>query len=221
MEDLRTVVAGNIAGLRFKAGMKQAELAEKINYSDKAISKWERAESLPDVSVLKSISDVFGVTLDYMVTDHRTEISKKETEETNESSKNGHDNALKPGEESDVDHLVISLIVTVGIISLAVALFFIISPFSASPVWYVLPAGVATACVPLIVFNALWGKRALGKYIILCLVISLLAVLYLIFIKYNIWMIFLLSLPAAVIIWLSFRVKKTVKSENTTLQGVE
>ena len=56
--------------LRTEAGYTQAELAEKINYSDKSVSKWERAEALPDVLVVKSMADLFGVTVDFMLTSH-------------------------------------------------------------------------------------------------------------------------------------------------------
>jgi transcriptional regulator with XRE-family HTH domain len=64
MEDLKRIIARNISALRQASRMTQLELAEKLNYSDKAISKWERGESIPDVLVLKSIADLFGVTLD-------------------------------------------------------------------------------------------------------------------------------------------------------------
>ena len=47
--------------------MTQAELGEKLNYSDKTISKWERGESAPDISVLVEIAELFGVTLDSLV----------------------------------------------------------------------------------------------------------------------------------------------------------
>ena len=47
--------------------MTQIELAEILNYSDKAVSKWERGESVPDISVLKQIADIFGVTVDYLL----------------------------------------------------------------------------------------------------------------------------------------------------------
>jgi transcriptional regulator with XRE-family HTH domain len=67
MEDKKLVIANNIAALRQASRMTQLELAEKLNYSDKAISKWERGESIPDVLVLKSIADLFGVTLDYLL----------------------------------------------------------------------------------------------------------------------------------------------------------
>ena len=53
MEDLKHIIAQNIVQLRKKSKLTQAELAERLNYSDKAISKWERGESIPDVAVLK------------------------------------------------------------------------------------------------------------------------------------------------------------------------
>ena len=52
--------------------MTQLELAERLNYSDKTISKWERAESTPDISVLVEIAELFGVTLDYLVAEEHT-----------------------------------------------------------------------------------------------------------------------------------------------------
>ncbi len=69
MDDLKPIIAKNITVLRQNAKMTQIELAERLNYSDKAISKWERAESVPDVSVLKNIADLFGVTVDYLLRD--------------------------------------------------------------------------------------------------------------------------------------------------------
>lgn len=76
MEDLKPIIAKNITLLRQNAKMTQFDLAEKLNYSDKAISKWERAESIPDVSVLKSIADLFGVTVDYLLHDGNTELPR-------------------------------------------------------------------------------------------------------------------------------------------------
>ena len=67
MEDLKHIIAKNICDLRTAKGMTQLELAEKLNYSDKAVSKWERGESVPDITVLKEIADLFDVTLDYLV----------------------------------------------------------------------------------------------------------------------------------------------------------
>ena len=65
--ELRPIVARNIAACRKQAGMTQAELAEKLNYSDKTISKWERAEGLPDLVVSQNIAELFGVPLDALL----------------------------------------------------------------------------------------------------------------------------------------------------------
>ena len=77
MNDIKSIVAKNISELRQSNNMTQLELAEKINYSDKAISKWERAESSPDISVLVDIAAVFGVTVDYLVKAEHTEVKKQ------------------------------------------------------------------------------------------------------------------------------------------------
>ena len=68
MEDIKQIIAKNIASLRTDSKLTQLELAEKLNYSDKAISKWERGESIPDVITLKAVADLFGVTVDYLLT---------------------------------------------------------------------------------------------------------------------------------------------------------
>ena len=72
MEDLRLIIAKNISTLRRAAEMTQFELAERLNYSDKAVSKWERGESVPDVAVLKNIADIFSVTVDYLLEEEHT-----------------------------------------------------------------------------------------------------------------------------------------------------
>ena len=74
MNDIKSIVAKNITKLRQSNNMTQLELAEKINYSDKAISKWERAESSPDISVLVDIAAVFGVSVDYLVQAEHTDV---------------------------------------------------------------------------------------------------------------------------------------------------
>ena len=73
MKDLREIIAKNICALRTEANMTQLGLAELLNYSDKAVSKWERGEALPDVLVLKAIADHFGVSVDYLLTDEHRE----------------------------------------------------------------------------------------------------------------------------------------------------
>ncbi len=67
MEDLKQIIAANMTELRKEMNITQAELADQLGYTDKAVSKWERAESIPDVITLKQLADLFGVTLNYLV----------------------------------------------------------------------------------------------------------------------------------------------------------
>ena len=93
MEDIRHIVAKNIAELRLLNNMTQMELAEKLNYSDKTISKWERADSSPDISVLVEIADLFGVTLDYLVTaEHTEKATASEREQRKRTKENSRYN---------------------------------------------------------------------------------------------------------------------------------
>ncbi len=68
-EVLKQQIAGNISSLRKNAGLTQAELAQRLNYSDKAVSKWERGESVPDIITLVHLARVLGVSMDSLVYD--------------------------------------------------------------------------------------------------------------------------------------------------------
>ena len=66
MIDLTPTVGRNLALLRKHRGLTQGQLAEHFSYSDKAISKWERGEALPDLNTLFELADFYGVTLDFL-----------------------------------------------------------------------------------------------------------------------------------------------------------
>lgn len=69
MSDLKDIISKNLVALRTKAHLTQLQLAEMLNYSDKAVSKWERGEAIPDIRVLVRIAEIYGVTLDDIVND--------------------------------------------------------------------------------------------------------------------------------------------------------
>ena len=62
-EKLKLQIGANIASYRKRSGLTQAGLAEKLNYSDKAVSKWERGESIPDVLTLMQLAEQFEITV--------------------------------------------------------------------------------------------------------------------------------------------------------------
>ena len=64
MKDLRKIIGDNLTELRKRRGLTQLELAEKFNYTDRAVSKWENGDTLPDVEVLYQLCEYYGVTMD-------------------------------------------------------------------------------------------------------------------------------------------------------------
>lgn len=78
MQQTKSNLAKNIATLRILNNMTQMELGEKLNYSDKTVSKWERAESTPDISVLVEMAELFDVSLDDLVRSESIEEGVKE-----------------------------------------------------------------------------------------------------------------------------------------------
>ena len=76
MEELKTVIGENLVKLRRGAGLTQSQLAEKLGYTDKAVSKWERDQSCPDVGSLPRLAEVLGISLDELM---QVEPNGKET----------------------------------------------------------------------------------------------------------------------------------------------
>ncbi|MDD6807989.1 MAG: helix-turn-helix transcriptional regulator [Oscillospiraceae bacterium] len=76
--EFKTKIADQLIIYRKAFGYTQIELAEKINYSDKSVSKWERAESMPDIFVLSKIADVYKITVSDLIgeTEPKKDLSK-------------------------------------------------------------------------------------------------------------------------------------------------
>ena len=74
------LLAKNLVYYRKESGLTQLELAEKFNYSDKSISKWERGEGFPDVFVLKSLADFYGITVDDFYQEEHKKITIKHSQ---------------------------------------------------------------------------------------------------------------------------------------------
>ncbi len=75
--ELNKIIAHNLCTLRKKSGLTQLQLAEKINYSDKAVSKWEKGDCLPSIYVLMTVADFYGVTLQEIVSEDKAVEPKK------------------------------------------------------------------------------------------------------------------------------------------------
>lgn len=196
MDEFKKVVAGNITRLRTSMNLTQAQFGEKLNYSDKSISKWERGESIPDVFVLKKIADLAGVTVDYIINPHSDdeEIQPNKTEGRRYSRR------------------FITLTVLAGIWALAVLLFVIL--WIAGIVnWLIFVYAIPVSLITLLVLNSVWGDRSWNLYIISGLVWGIICSVYLTALKYNWWQLFLLGIPAQIIIIFAFSIKRKPKAK--------
>ena len=201
MEDLKQIISQNIVALRRESGMTQIELAEKLNYSDKAVSKWERGESIPDITVLKAIADLFGVTVDYLIKgEHKDSDRKSEKPDEATLARRARKHAMI----TSMSVILVWVIATILFVILDVALSDTYAHFLAFA--YALPA----SCIVWLVFNSMWHNRRLNFAIISLMMWTLLVSIHLSVIAggINLWQIYLLGIPGQIIILLWSKIGK-------------
>ena len=197
--ELKHIIAKNITELRKKHKLTQAEFAEKLNYTDKAISKWERGESVPSIDILKNISDMFGVTVDYLLHD-LPEQQKSDYVLQNQNTSN---------------KIIITMLVVTMVWLIATIIYVYIKINIDVSYWTIFLWAVPVSCLVLLSFNNKWGKRVYTFYILTGLIWSFLACLYLQFLKYQIWLIFIVGIPIqiSILLWSNFKPQnKDIKS---------
>ena len=178
--------------------MTQLELAERLNYSDKTISKWERAESTPDVSVLIEIAELFGVTLDYLVAE---EHPIKEIAEEKEKEKRERFNRRAVAYVSECGAWIIAVLA------------FIVTTLILGEMSFQFLYFVYTLPVVLIVrlvFNSLWFNTRHNYFIISLLMWSLLGTIHITFLYFNVnvSLIYLAGVAGQIVIVLSSFITK-------------
>ena len=191
MEDIKNIVARNIAELRILNNMTQLELAEKLNYSDKTVSKWERAESTPDIAVLVEIAELFGVTLDYMVRSENIDEQVKENKR----------------EEAKYNHRAITYISESCAWIIALFAFIITSLIIQKMTfqWLYFVYALPVVLIIRLVFNTIWFNPRNNYWIISALMWSVLAAIHVTFLyfKIDVALIYLLGMAgqAVIVLW--------------------
>ena len=188
MSDIKNTIASNIIKLRLDANMTQAELAEKLNYSDKSVSKWERGDAIPDVIILKQISDIFGVSVDYIINEHEDERFVKQP-------------------KAEVRSDIVTGIVILGIWTFA-ALLFVIFWLSGMVLWQIFVYSIPVSILTFLILHSVFEKGKYNYFIISGFVFSIILSLYLLGIDHNWWQLFILLIPAEVLVYLSFKIRR-------------
>ena len=156
-EQVRKIVAGRLTAYRKRAGLTQAELAEKLNYSDKSVSKWERGDGLPDLLVLCRLAEIYEVPIDEFL----------------------HEGTLKrPASVRRKRHWLITLL-SVGLAYLIAALvYYLLVVFGVPCAWLAFVCAVPVSAIIAVVFSHLWGGVWLQCASVSVLVWSLAAMIY-------------------------------------------
>ncbi len=196
-DDIKTTVANNLIALRKSKGLTQADVANALNYSDKSVSKWEHADSLPDISILSALADMYGVTLDYL------------THEDAEERLSYMNEKKKPDRERQLTIEVL----TVTIVFLCATILFVYGYcFASVPTqdfWIAYLWAIPISALFLWNYNRKWHKNKLQSTILLSILLwSLLLCIYLQFGNYKLWLIFILGVPMEIIIVLSSNLTK-------------
>lgn len=201
MEDIRAIIARNLTDLRKKHGMTQLDLAERLNYSDKAVSKWERGESVPDIAVLKNIADLFDVTVDYLITAEHPEPTPSPAE-----------TAVVRPKRSLRNRGFITGMCIVLVWLIATLLFVILDSALATPYGALMPFifAIPVSMIVWLILNSIWFNRRRNFLIISLLMWTILLAVYLCILLGggNFLMLFFLGIPGQVIILMWSGIKR-------------
>lgn len=201
-ENLKQQIGNNIAANRKNCGLTQAELAEKLNYSDKAVSKWERGESIPDVITMVQLAELFGVSVDDLLGDQQVTGAPQEK-------------AVPP--KRRVNKTVIQCLVSLLVWFVALFVYVVLSSMQIPYTWIGFFYAVPANAIVLLSLRSAWRKYRLNHLLVSLIVWGSLVAFYatmLVFTGYNIWKLFLLGIvgQAAVTLW--FRMFRTPKEED-------
>ncbi len=204
-EKLKKQLGANIASFRKREGMTQAVLGEKLNFSDKAVSKWERGESVPDVLTLMALAEVFGVTVDDLLRDHNAlpadvgmveQVMGKAVEKTLKRKANKR---------------IIAQLCSVLVWFVALFIYVICASVGVPKSWIAFFYAIPVNCIVLLSLRSAWRDFRSNKWLISGIVWGFLVSVYvsvLVFAGVNKWLILLLGIPGQIAIILWFRLRK-------------
>ena len=203
-EEIKTNFSRNLTKLRKSNGLTQLALAEKLNYSDKAVSKWEVGSVLPDIETMSHIAEFFGTTVNDLIYPERQfkRVFWK-------------------------NHIFITLL-SIGLAwFLSTIVFLILQQTTSIPrLWLTFMITVTISFVILVVFSCIWFKKIITMLAISGLAWSVVVNIYLIINRQSLWFIFIVGAVGQILIifWSQLmkiripkRRKKTKENKGKTL----
>ena len=220
-EELKLRVGSNIARLRRERGLTQAELAERINYSDKAVSKWERAESLPDVLTLLNLAEQLGTDLNTL-TGCAPEIPEPEPmpepapEPEPEPVPEPEPAVKKLARRYTADKTVIQKLSSILVWVVALFLYMVLDAFGVKNLWLLFVVAVPVNAIVLLSLRSAWKLYGWNRILISIIMWGFLLTIYLLLLvvgKVNVWKILPMGLLGQMAILLWFKMFRPVEEE--------
>jgi len=201
-ERLKSVLGTNIVTYRKRQGLTQAGLAEKLNYSDKAVSKWERGESMPDVLTLVQLAELFSISVNDLLTDPNR--LPENTGAVVEKMEKAVEKTLK----RKADKLSILGLSSLLVWFVALLVFVVVSSLGIERSWISFFYAVPVNAIVMLSLLSAWRDFRWNITLISVMVWGCLLSVYmslLLFVNVNIWKIFLLGIPGQLAVLLWFR----------------
>ena len=201
-EKLKITITENLINYRKANKLTQAELAEKLNYSDKAISKWERGEGYPDVFVLNNIAEIYGISINDLLIEHTTPVTKQKK-------------SLRISLKNKTVITMLSFALVWFVACIAFTTLEMLSPTTTN--WLVFLYSVPISTLVVYIFTNVWGNNWLKFTFITIFCWTLILSVYLTFKIDNLWLLFICCGSFQILImlwfWLKYdRKKKKMKN---------
>ena len=212
-EKLKSQLGANIVAYRKRSGLTQARLAEQLNYSDKAVSKWERGESMPDVLTLVQLAELFEITTDELLADPNA-LPKEAGGKIEQAMEAAVQKTLKRKASKKIILRLCDLLVWFVALFIYVVVSSMDIPNSWVAFFYALPADAIVQLSMRSAWRDFRWNKTLISIIMWGSILSIYMTLF-VFWSLNIWKIFLLGIPGQLAILLWFRMyRKNPKEEN-------
>lgn len=212
-EKLKKQIGMNIAAYRKRSHLTQAGLAEQLNYSDKAVSKWERGESAPDIATLIQLAEAFDITVNELLED------PNQLPENPGAVERVMVDVVEKRLKRKANKRIILGLATVLVWFVALLLFVVLSSLEIEKTWIAFIYAVPVDAIVLLSLRSAWHDFRWNQGLISAIMWGSLLSIYmtlLVFFNLNIWKLFLLGIPgqAAVILWFHLYHKQPKEDPN-------
>ena len=185
MKDVKYIVAENLIALRKSKNLTQIDLAEQLSYSDNMVSRWERAEVTPSLETLQKISEFYNVPLESLIKENIISTTKQNQRVEN------------------IRKFSIVLLLLTAVWFIITAIYAYANTILNKDIWTLFILGVPLSCIVLLLFNGSWNKYIYRFVVLTIFIWTALTYFYLLFIEYNIFLIYIVGAPAqiALVVW--------------------